>query len=357
MPLDTVEQQTAAQRPTALGTDSMMSLMGLGNRIPIFTGDTRDIHVKQFLEQVEIISKVGNWSTANMVAMAKISCSGDARFFISTHPVLKSTDAWDIFKTSLIERFAPRDSTGGIERTFQRCVQRTGECVDAYVSRLRNVGERLFVPSQDVSVQRTLASCLDQRLVGQFTEGLLPSLRRPVLTTDPASFEEAIKAAKKAEKIEQQLGTYDHLPVNMIGSRMDDNYGYTRPNINYREFDREHTSERKGVECVCAVNEIPNRNRRYVNSNTRYPSGNTNRRVDSNITRSFGRDKMCFNCEEIGHISRDCQKPREYEKKSSETCKRCNQTGHSIANCRTKLPKNNLNCDQPPETVPTGSAQ
>jgi hypothetical protein len=49
----------------------------------------------------------------------------------------------------------------------------------------------------------------------------------------------------------------------------------------------------------------------------------------------------CFNCNEEGHRSRDCKKPRSDRRR---TCRNCNQPGHMASECTEPRSAANVEC-------------
>ncbi|GLV33576.1 hypothetical protein CBL_21376 [Carabus blaptoides fortunei] len=97
--------------------------------------------------------------------------------------------------------------------------QRAGESVDAHVSRLRSIGSHLFDKSDNAEELRIQNKMLDQRLLDQLFEGLLPVLRRPVLNADPRTFEEGINTAKISEP---DRNRYNTSTIIIIGTGIPD---------------------------------------------------------------------------------------------------------------------------------------
>ncbi|GLV33446.1 hypothetical protein CBL_20185, partial [Carabus blaptoides fortunei] len=104
----------------------MISTMGLCSKLPDFSGNS-EIKINDFITQLEYLSGVGNWPADKTILLAKVSLKGDARLFVESHPILKSTQDGNVFRKLLKERFAPIPDSKTIEKQFVNCYQRKGE--------------------------------------------------------------------------------------------------------------------------------------------------------------------------------------------------------------------------------------
>lgn len=311
--------ESPPQRPT------MFENLGLLNRIPIFAGDST-LPIDEFISQIEDVSSVAEWPPTKIVALARTSLRGDARNYVRTHPELKSTTNWQIFRTLLKDRFDPKPDSQTIEKAFSNCYQMKNENLVAYSSRLRTIGIQLHEPGANDVEQRAIDRIVDKRLLQQFTNGLLPSIQRDVMIHSPKTFDEAIERAKKIESINSYVYREDINTVN-YNSQQNELLG------SLNEIVTKFTAALEATQS------------QHQNHQTNFPRNSSrgfyNHRTQGNRRENFGHARnqdrnnvICFKCQFRGHYANQCpQIPP-----NSPKCDRCRRVGHSTDNCRTALP-------------------
>lgn len=271
---------------------AQISLMGLSNRVPSYDGKTESVH--NFLNQLERISEMAGWNPATIMNMARISLKGEAQRFVDSHPILKNTNEWIVFRNALVNRFDPKPDISVLERQFSSCFQNRGETVESYVTRLRQLNERMVVGNQN---SLELTNYIQQRLICQFKTGLLPEFQRDLWLSEPQTLEEAVKTAKRVEIVEQHVRGQSvnaiEIPSTDICSKLDQLVA---------RFDKLTTAL----------------------SNTNGSSQSQNRNQNSEM----GNRKIfkCFRCNKPGHIARDCLR--------AIKCYTCGKGGHNFKDCK-----------------------
>jgi hypothetical protein len=93
-------QQLQSRLQTSTKDLSLVSL------VPKWAGTANSGSLHEFFESIEIASRIGNWSDDDMVRIATLKLTDNARLLYNATPALHSPDVtWETFKAAFLDRF------------------------------------------------------------------------------------------------------------------------------------------------------------------------------------------------------------------------------------------------------------
>lgn len=192
------------------------SFASLGTILPSFEGDLGP-KVRTFFEQLEELAELYQWNDIEKLRVARCKLAGIAREFAYRGHKLKSITDYDEFKRIMIARFDTEPLSVRTQKFFQ-CIQGKDEDVQTYAVRLQGLAVGMSPEPAAATtdrerelIERCIEKELNLKLQLQFVSGLLPSIRRQVMSKNPQSFEEAITMATNEEMIERLMKPRYHI--------------------------------------------------------------------------------------------------------------------------------------------------
>ncbi|XP_023214574.1 uncharacterized protein LOC111617525 [Centruroides sculpturatus] len=183
-------------------------LSGIIPLLPVFSGEAGGPRVTDFFDSLTDVTKVAAWSKAQMLAVAKLKLTGIAREFVRKDRRIKEVEEFDEFKRLMIERFDREPFTFRLNR-FYTCVQKRDEDVQTYAARLQALAMEIEITpepgataTETAIIHRVQSKELDERLKAQFLNGIDIRIRQRTMSREPATFDDALKAAIREERIE-----------------------------------------------------------------------------------------------------------------------------------------------------------
>ena len=232
------------------------------------------------------------------------------------------------------------DESLSLKNEVMDCTQKSGETVSDYAYRLR---EKANIAYSDPDMGED--NCLLTFLRGVRD----PSIKRKLNEAPLSDFSEAIKLAKKLERVENMLNTKPEVEINSI---LKESAVSFRPSSE-RSRDLASPSgnrERSRSENSCRSNSDIESNDRY--DNTSYSRGRNDRnRRRSYSNERYGRDDRP---QRYGYHSDRCSNYRgnrrhsdrggyngAFNSRSSKICWACSKRGHIRSQCWSRRPRNN----------------
>jgi hypothetical protein len=129
--------------------------------------------VEQFLDAASIASIVNGWTPDQTLAIARLRPGGAANDYIRANESFATT-SWDHLKCALAKRFRLRIPRHALELKFIGCIQKRGESVSEYATRLRLLGrqiEQTFSATPDAAKGETKKS-IEERIFHQLMSRL-----------------------------------------------------------------------------------------------------------------------------------------------------------------------------------------
>jgi hypothetical protein len=163
-----------------------------------FTGED-DFTIHQFIQALETAKSLGNWSDSQTLAVATLRLGGDALAYVEATPRVKRD--WDSFKREMKEHFQRQVPPYVAERHFQQCHKLPNESVRSFESRLRLLGRRFMVASEEDGSEPSdeWQNQFEKTLLRTFCYGLKLDYRRYVLMREPKTMRDAVRFAQLEE--------------------------------------------------------------------------------------------------------------------------------------------------------------
>lgn len=211
------EQATQVTHGGALGTSALM----LGNMVPSFTGDAAGPNIRDFLQILEQVGRMGGWQDSQLIGIARCKMLGAAHDFAWRDDNVAAAATFPEFRALALERFDTEPLSSKVER-FRNARQTAGEEARSFANRVRLLGSATLAGSsgEDSAKAQLRREILAEQMLSQFLTGLRDPVRRFVLSRDPSTFDEAIDVAAK-EELNEKLSRNHALPVRHIEENAD----------------------------------------------------------------------------------------------------------------------------------------
>lgn len=186
--------------------------------IPDFSGKPGGIKVQHYFGRIDEVGLMSNWSELQMAVIARLKLSGDAReVVVSDADMMQASYA--TLKQQLTERFKVDESRNDLLTKFNQCVQKPGESVRSYGTRLYVAGNRTLVAAHNEPEKALRKGLLEEAMLDQFVRGIHGTVRRFVLSANPTSYQQAYERAIREESIELAMGaSLEALTIRAVGT-------------------------------------------------------------------------------------------------------------------------------------------
>lgn len=188
------------------------SVMALGGMVPSFTGDGHGVNIVDFLHVLEAVGRLGGWSDAQLVGIARCKMVGAAYDFAWHDEAAAAAKTYAEFKERAQKRFDTEPECEKL-RKFMCACQKDAEDVQSFAARLRTLGNAAMGGRGDVepeSKREIRRELLDEQLRTQFLNGLRGPIKRFTLSRDPKTLDEAVDAAVLEERNERAVNSGQH---------------------------------------------------------------------------------------------------------------------------------------------------
>ncbi|KAL1472698.1 hypothetical protein MTO96_039165 [Rhipicephalus appendiculatus] len=201
----------------ALGMNALM----LANMVPSFTGDDTGPDIRDFLNILEQVGRLGGWQDSQLIGIARCKMIGKAHDFAWWDDNVAAATIFSEFKTLALKRFDTEPLILKMERFFN-ARQKTDEDVRSFASRLRMLGTATLVGTggEDALKAELRREILSEEMLSRFLAGLRDPVGRFVLSRDPKTFDEAIDVAVK-EELNEGVSQSRTLPVRYVVENSD----------------------------------------------------------------------------------------------------------------------------------------
>lgn len=333
-----------------------MSISALLNLVGAYTGTHEGLTIEEYVDNFERVAALGGWVDVQRIDIMKIKCVAEAKDFIKTDPEVGAAVTWGDFKLRMLKRFKTIESPVQLLQNFLECVQKPGESVQSYTTRLRAAGARTVRTTGNAGESVVRATVLREQMLAQFLKGLRGPVKRFVLAGAPTTFEAAVV---KAVQEEQNEGLISSRHVGMAGVPPTSLDTHTPPplmehppfpiqcqictKIGHTALECWKLRKPEPAPAVSVPLQCQLCNRVGHEAGTcrvapmRPSYGNPRRQVNPP-------QPKCQLCQAMGHTAQACRKPQDTTVPSRKTfeCFRCGKPGHFSRQC-TEVPQESPN--------------
>lgn len=262
-----------------------------------FSGKVTD-DPRKFMDRFEAHANLYRLNDHQKVLQFRLLLSGSADVWYTSLPA-RTRDNWIPLRASFLEAFTGQTTAWMLEQDLAERRQKPGESVDGYVTDILSVAQRLNKRDEET---RTI-----------LVRGLIPSIKKYVLLANPIDLRSTIEKIRLGEAIAKM----DAEPKASLSAISD-----------YEELETRNLS-------LAAITNLENRfNRFQIETNKKldgiastegssrgFPQGHSHQGPRGELE-----ELRCYNCDDQGHISRNC--PRRQTR-----CQICNETDHTARTC------------------------
>ncbi|KAH6940108.1 hypothetical protein HPB50_024765 [Hyalomma asiaticum] len=296
------EQTMQMAQGGALGVDSLMWL----DMVPMFTGDATGIDIEVFFKILEEAGRLGGWQDSHLICITRCKMTGSAHAFAWQDVGVACATEYQDFKNLALRRFDTEPASAKLQR-FISARQNPGEEVRSFADRVRILGIATLetVCGEDPVKTQLRREILAEQLLSRFVAGLSDPVRRFVLSHNPQTFDEAVEVAAREEQIERstklRAPSACHVSVEEQIER----------STQFRVELAHHASEKR---------ELENRLDRLEEMIERSLGLCGHEREVEEERRSVQPPPKCYDCGELGHTARECERSLPDPRNESPEC-------------------------------------
>lgn len=337
--------------PTSVGNVLEIGTPRLGNLnnislIPEFSGSTGQIKVEAFFYRINEIAQIDGWTELQKAIIARLKLVGDARDFVENNTELGEA-TFEELRDNLVAWFHIEESHSQAVAQFEQCVQKPGESVRQYATRIFITGNKTLILAGNDAEKRLRKKILGEAILNQFVKGLTGNVRRFVMSSNPHSYEDALKVALREECIEVAIANKS-AKIHAIDN--------SRPSRNTNNNKKGTNSQGATMGTNSVGNQASIRQTEPSQTHVSTQPLTQPQRPQTHTT------VTCFRCGGVGHYASFCGTPRELGLGSGNTqpqgnrannnntqqgmstnrprCTYCNKIGHLEQNCWSRGPGN-----------------
>ena len=265
-----------------------------------------DESIIEFLKIMENQMEIAGIAQAQKPLLLAKCLKGEARTWYNRQPS-DTYHSWDKLKRGLIERFNPKGKALDLRLKCYKILQRRDESVNDFIKRCN---DRAVVAGFD-----------DRSQMEILINGLLPKVGRFVRLSKPSTFSEAAKEARLYVDIEEddrededrsRKGGYKSRVCSFSTETEERN-----PAVD--QLQQDVWEIKSSINALAQASKKPNPN---------YAQNQPN--VKTQV--------KCYNCQNLGHISRECKAPRKaspspQRNRNQKYCSHCKMNNHRLNEC------------------------
>lgn len=250
------------------------------NLLPEYRGDNDELSVNEFLNKLNQIGLISNWTDQEKLIIAKLKLKDSAANHLTIDSEINNTNDFQQFSDLLIQRFQKRIPLATTLQNFAQCNQGDSESVQNYAARIRKLAVGILSPEEH---SREVLAAHDRMIQARFTSGLKENIQRPVLSKGPRNFSEAVEIAQTEELNDSMVAQ------SRISNKSD------QTNV-------------QGSVINLLVDQITALNLKVEKLSEQAPVEQRvqNYQTDRRNYRNAPERKRCFYCNNYGHFRRNC---------------------------------------------------
>lgn len=206
-----VSSRSPSPTPMSHFVTSKLQLM---ENVEEFSGESVDLSIGDFFENIDMIGSHANWSLDDKLLIAKLRIKGKAAKLVRENVSLKRENSYENFKKRMSEHFEIKSDTHLSLRQLLLSHQRPSESVRQFAARLEALSFKTIaeVSREDASLE----SGRKQNLLNAFVLGLKPNLKRLVVIQNHKKFVDAKRHAILEEDLFASTSEIDEVVANTI---------------------------------------------------------------------------------------------------------------------------------------------
>lgn len=160
------------------------------------SGDIRKL--TNFLQAIEHAADIGGWTDLQKFQVAIMKLKSEA---LECYNTSVGVVDWEQLKTLLVARFGTSEPRAVLRRKLNSCEQRIDEDPVQFGQRLKALQFLIMPELQEADEE--VRGVVAENLMDRFMDGLRPSLRRTVLSKQPADWQTALEIAQYEYQLEE----------------------------------------------------------------------------------------------------------------------------------------------------------
>jgi hypothetical protein len=180
--------------------------------IPKWTGTDKGVPLEEFLEAVEIVDRLGNWTEADMVQITILRLMDSARVFYEGNLDLHNKQiTWADFRAIFQQRFRDVRTDQFHFTQLQMASQRKDESIQEFADKCRTLAYKTIPHVEDPVKREVYREQAERTLLVSFTAGLFGTPGKRARYAAPSDMMEALKIAlsvEQAERLERRVAAF-----------------------------------------------------------------------------------------------------------------------------------------------------
>lgn len=162
--------------------------------------------VVSFLEDLSTAAEMGGWSDAQLLQVAKLRLSGEAKTFVRCTEALRNAVTFRELEQGLLQRYKKQNSARFFREKLASLVKKSNESMEEFADRIRRVNVNTYELGNSDEANRVLLQEAEQRALDAFLRGIPAEMSRRVRSGAPADLHAALRLATEYEEIDLATG-------------------------------------------------------------------------------------------------------------------------------------------------------